>query len=79
MRKISEIILEKYQVRKTRKQKDEFIQLLGNELNEHIIIEQCGMFKSRNVIIGDLNKSKYVLTAHYDTAPVLPFPNFLTP
>lgn len=79
MRKISEIILEKYQVRKTRKQKDEFIQLLGNELNEHIIIEQCGMFKSRNIIIGDLNKSKYVLTAHYDTAPVLPFPNFLTP
>lgn len=80
MRDISKLILNEYQVRKTKKQKDEFIDLLMNELkDEQVRIEQSGMFKSRNIIVGDLEKSKYVLSAHYDTAPVLPFPNFLTP
>lgn len=80
MREISKLILKDYQVRKTRKQKDEFIYLLQDKLNnEHIIVDQTGLFKSRNIIIGDLQKAEYVLSAHYDTAPVLPFPNFLTP
>ncbi len=80
MRDISKLILKEYQIRKTKKQKDEFIHLLMNELkDEQIKVEQSGMFKSRNIIVGDLEKAKYVLSAHYDTAPVLPFPNFLTP
>lgn len=79
MKELSKKILEHYQVRKTRKQKTEFIELLQKELNQEIIIEEGGILKSRNIIVGDLENSKIVLGAHYDTQPVLPFPNFLTP
>ncbi len=79
MKELSKKILDTYQVRKTRKQKTEFIELLQKELNHKITIEEGGLFKSRNIIVGDLENSKIVLGAHYDTQPVLPFPNFLTP
>lgn len=32
-----------------------------------------------NVIIGDPKTAEYLVTAHYDTPAVSPFPNFLTP
>jgi hypothetical protein len=38
-----------------------------------------GSLGSRNVVIGDVSKAKVVYTAHYDTCPALPFPNFITP
>lgn len=80
MHAFSKLILEKYQVRKTKKQKTEFIELIKKEFANHqITIEEGGLFKSRNIIIGDLENSQVVLGAHYDTAPVLPFPNFLAP
>lgn len=79
MKELSNKILKDYQIRKTRKQKTEFIELLQKELNKEVIIEEGGILKSRNIIVGDLENSKIVLGAHYDTQPVLPFPNFLTP
>lgn len=79
MQEISKKVLESYQVRKTKKQKTEFIEFLQNELDVDIQIEEGGLLKSRNLIVGDLEKAEYVLSAHYDTQPVLPFPNFLTP
>ena len=79
MQEISKEILEKYQIRKTKKQKDAFIDFLKTEFNKEIKIEEGGFLNSRNLIVGDLEKSDYVLAAHYDTAPVLPIPNFLTP
>ena len=80
MLEISEKILKDYQVRKTRKQKTEFIDFLKKELKDtKIEIEEGGLFKSRNIVVGDLEKCEIVLGAHYDTQPVLPFPNFLAP
>ena len=79
MHELSKKILDSYQVRKTKKQKTRFIELLKQELNEEIMIEEGNFPKSRNIIVGDLNKCQYILGAHYDTAPVLPIPNFLTP
>jgi hypothetical protein len=38
-----------------------------------------GSLGVRNVVIGDVSKAKVVYTAHYDTCPALPFPNFITP
>ena len=38
-----------------------------------------GRFGSRNLVIGDPEKAKYLVTAHYDTCAGLPFPNLLTP
>lgn len=38
-----------------------------------------GSFGSRNVIIGNPETAKYLVTAHYDTCAALPFPNLITP
>lgn len=80
MQNLSKLILEKYQVRKTKEQKTQFIELLQKELQGYDVrVEQGGMFKSRNIVVGNLETCDVVLGAHYDTAPELPFPNFLAP
>lgn len=82
MQALSERILETYQVRKTKKQKTAFIEMLTAELEtagHQVHVERSGLFKSRNIVVGDLENCDVVLGAHYDTAPVLPFPNFLAP
>lgn len=78
MQPISEIILKDYQVRKTKKQKDAFIALMQEHYPE-LQVEQGGMAKSRNLVIGDVDTAKVVYTAHYDTCAVLPVPNFIMP
>ena len=77
-------ILESYQARKTKRQKSEFINFYRNKLLKKGIkakVEESGLFKSRNILIGDLNKAKIIFTAHYDTAPkkILPIPMIMTP
>ncbi len=70
-----------YQVRKTKAQKNSFIgYALGKaqELGWDAHVEQ-GKFGARNIVVGDPERAKVVYTAHYDTCPVLPFPNFITP
>ncbi len=81
MTEFSNKILEKYQVRKTYRQKTEFIELLKNEFKDkQITVESQGRFiRSRNIVVGDIEKAKFVAGAHYDTQPVMPFPNFLSP
>lgn len=77
-----EKILENYQVRKTKKQKTEFIEFLKEELKKMEIelkVETGGILKSRNLVVGDLSKSKMIVGAHYDTAPEFPVPNFVVP
>lgn len=74
-------IFEKYQVRKSNKQKSAFIEYVEQLANKwgYSFHTEKGMFGARNIIIGDPTKAKVVYTAHYDTCPVLPFPNFITP
>ena len=82
MQALSKKILETYQVRKTKKQKTAFIDMLTAELEadgHQVNVERSGLFRSRNIVVGDLENCEVVLGAHYDTAPVLPFPNFLAP
>lgn len=78
MTPLSETILAKYQVRKTRQQKTAFIDFLRSRIPE-LQVEEGGFGKNRNLIIGDAAKAKVLLTAHYDTCARLPFPNFITP
>ena len=82
MRECSREILNKYQIRKTRKQKDVFIDYLNQEIKKlgfEMVVEEGGFFKSRNLVVGDVEKAEVILGAHYDTCAQLPFPNFLTP
>lgn len=78
MQELSEKILAEYQVRKTKSQKNAFIDLLKQSYPE-LQIEEGGLSTNRNLVIGDIHNAKVVVTAHYDTCARLPFPNFITP
>ncbi len=54
--------------------------MLSEKYGERMKVEETmGLAKSRNIVIGDPEKAETVFTAHYDTCPVMPFPNFITP
>lgn len=78
MTQLSQTILDNYQIRKTKKQKLAFIELLRSHFPE-LKIQEGGFPKCRNIVIGDIESAKVVLTAHYDTCAQLPFPNFIAP
>ncbi len=78
---IARVILEKYQIRKSRKQKRAFrtfakekIEKMGYKYNE-----EKGMLGAVNIVVGDPTSAKVTYTAHYDTCAIMPFPNFITP
>ncbi len=80
---ISQKILADFQPRKTKAQKQAFIDwlipALAKEGIEMRIESQGRIIKSNNLIVGSPDDCEFVLGAHYDTAPVLPFPNFIIP
>jgi hypothetical protein len=78
MQDFSKEILEKYQVRKTKAQKTEFIEFMRGKYPD-MHVEKGGFGNNRNIVIGDVASAKAVFTAHYDTCARLPFPNFITP
>jgi len=76
MTELSREILSNWQVRKTKKQKSAFIELVQSHIPE-AKLESKG--STRNIVIGDVDSAKVVYTAHYDTCAVMPLPNFITP
>ncbi len=78
MTDVSRAILSDYQVRKTRAQKTAFIMFLRGRFPD-LLVEEGGLLRNRNLVIGDPDTAKLIVTAHYDTCAELPFPNFLTP
>ena len=74
-------VLTQFPVRKNKKQKQAFRDAVtawakdyGYEAKE----EKCD-FGGRNLVLGDAEKAKFVIGAHYDTCARLPFPNLITP
>ncbi len=78
MTELSKKIIEKYMIRKTKRQKESFRNFITDEVSslgyETKIDTHKDIAKSNNVIVGDINKAKVILTAHYDTPP-----NFFLP
>jgi hypothetical protein len=80
-------ILTDFEIRKSNKQKTEFIQYLTDRIisygykPENINIEERFkfIFKTRNIIVGNPDKAKIYITAHYDTCAVSFLPNFMFP
>ncbi len=74
-------IFSKYQIRKTKKQKTAFIDFAIQKITEegYSVVVENGSLGVRNIVVGNPDTAKVVYTAHYDTCPRLPFPNFLTP
>lgn len=79
MTELSQEILERYQVRNTKKQKAAFQEFLKAKLPG--LSEETGgrLVRSNNLVLGDPDHARVVFSAHYDTCTTLPVPNFLTP
>ncbi|MBQ7875051.1 MAG: M28 family peptidase [Oscillospiraceae bacterium] len=78
MTDISKEILEKYQIRKSKKQKTEFMEFMRAHFPE-LNVEEGGFAKNRNIVIGNVSTAKAVFGAHYDTCAAMPVPNFIMP
>ena len=78
MTTFSEQIFSDYQVRKTKKQKLAFIRLMQSHFPE-LRAEESKILHNRNLVAGDWETAEFILSAHYDTCAVLPFPNFIMP
>ena len=81
MREFASEVLEKHQVRKTGAQKTRFIGYVkevaaSSGYSAHV---ERGAFGVRNIVVGDPSRARVVFSAHYDTCPVMPMPNFITP
>lgn len=81
MTELSETILRDYQVRKSVRQKQDFIALIMPRICEmgYEVKTEKGSFGSRNILVGDPDRAKILFTAHYDTCARMFFPNFITP
>ena len=78
MEPLSYEILQNWQVRKTRKQKLAFAEMMQSRISD-LRVEEGGFLHCRNLVLGDVEAAKVVFTAHYDTCAKLPFPNLVTP
>ena len=83
MTNLSREVLEKFEIRKSKREKAAFRAWLQQKLTDMgyapTVEQHKGLYTSHNVVAGDPDKAKVLLTAHYDTCAVLPFPNFITP
>ncbi|MFC6348181.1 M28 family peptidase [Vagococcus carniphilus] len=79
MRKSSQELLDNYQLRKSKTEKTVFINWLEQQLgNQNYLLKKEHYEKDGvNLIIGDLEKAKIILTAHYDTQAISIFPIFM--
>lgn len=79
----SKTVLDRFQIRKTKQQKEKFRSWLCETLEREGYAPRVETSKSltanHNVVVGDPAKAKLLLGAHYDTCAVMPFPNFITP
>ncbi len=83
MTNASREVLDRFQIRKSNRQKETFRDWLCEQLTQAgyapAVEKHRSIYTSHNVVAGDPDRAKLLLTAHYDTCAVLPFPNFITP
>ncbi len=74
-------ILKAHPIRKNKRQKEAFradVMYYVKELGYECHLEK-GSFGAQNIVIGDPQNAKYLVTAHYDTPASIGLPNVLTP
>ncbi len=74
-------VLKQYPIRKSKAQKSGFREAVcayAKSLGYGCTTEK-GSFGARNLVIGDPEAAKYLVTAHYDTCAGMLFPNLITP
>lgn len=76
------LLNEKFGVRRKDEEKKAFREFVLGEAEKMGLsakVETTGDGKNENVIVGDLERAKVVLTAHYDTPAASLFPNIMIP
>ena len=74
-------ILKIHPIRKTGAQKKAFqtdVLSLAKDLGYDCYLEK-GIFGLQNIVIGDPETARYLVTAHYDTPASIGLPNIITP
>ena len=74
-------VLKQFPVRKTKVQKEAFrraVQSYGEKLGYPVTLE-TGQFGACNILLGNPESAKFLVTAHYDTCARMILPNFITP
>lgn len=81
MTPIAKEVFEKYEVRKSKKQRTAFIEYVKDfaSKNGYDAKVEKGAFNSRNIVVGDVDNAKVIYTAHYDTCARMFFPNLISP
>jgi len=83
MERLKKELLGAYQIRKTYAQKSAFIDWVRDFARADgiaVTVEERGkMISSRNIILGDVDKARTIITAHYDTCARMLLPNVSTP
>ena len=74
-------VVKSYPVRKSKAQKEAFRTEVTQWLESlgYAVHTEKGSFHSHNLVIGNPQAAKFLVTAHYDTCARLPFPNLITP
>ena len=74
-------VLEQFPVRKSKKRKRKFRQEAARLLESYgyTCHEERGSMGAVNLVAGDPERAKYLITAHYDTCARMLVPNFITP
>ncbi len=81
MTETTQTVFDRYEVRKTKKQKAAFRAYAASvaQAEGYECHEEKGSFGAKNLVVGDPETARVIYTAHYDTCARLPFPNFITP
>ena len=74
-------VLTHYEIRKTKKQKAAFRAAVTAyaQSQRYPVRVEAGKRGVQNVIIGDADNARYLVTAHYDTPASIGLPNLITP
>lgn len=74
-------VLNQFPIRKTAQQKNPFITAVTEyaKKNDYSVCVEESKRGVKNIVIGDLNSAKYLITAHYDTPASIGLPNFIVP
>lgn len=74
-------VLKQFPIRKNKKQKEAFrtdVKAYAEKLGYDCHLEK-GSFGAQNIVIGNPQTAKYLVTAHYDTPAGMLLPNLITP
>lgn len=83
LKQLRAALLGQYEVRRTVRQKTAFLSWVcayAAELGLSVTVEESGKaIRSRNMVVGDVDRARTIITAHYDTCAWMPLGAGMTP